>query len=786
MAKKQPKNKKSNTKIANAIVDFVTPTSFAETLLMASGPVGVGGKKLMQMASKSKMLKPVKALLGDLKIFKGQQSKYKGILNGRTPNQIKDSKYLTEKQNSLISVTSKVDELKKLTKSNGINFNKTNDYGVKKYAGGGIAGGVMHTGQHYLGEKLAHKGLSYGAKKVGTTMLGRGAGALLGSTFGAVATPMAAAYEGFKFMGTPEGEKVVNTQKTSDSIITKQGGTNSMRTWGGMGSKMQDGGAYQQMNQYQQGGQQLPGGEMEPIPGSDAVQFNGASHEQGGIELDPQTEVEGGETMDQVTMRDGGRKDYFFSSHLKHKGQPFSARHKQVLEMGGTQAEVDALAKVQERTAGRDEEDIASTEGKEQYNTGGKKNPFNNDTQRTDYYDNDHLNGLESQNTLLNQLNSDGGDAILPGYNSDGTLKGGSEYDKVSNNEFVNDEEDPNDIISRITSNLNTQRKEEVEKDIEKKKEIAAKTQAVVDEEDDDYNDADIQEDLDRITAEEEADKKKDGTEEVTEELDNINDGKGEDWRRRSGVDGLTVAAMAGQFLPAMRAMNEDPDYMSVHQAGAMSPAMSPELGRTHLKRVNMNVERERNAGDLRSMNKFIENSGMGPAGIANRMAAYGKKQQGDRQIAAQEAQINVGIANKEAAINQDSKKTNISNMMTNTQFNARQQNALNMFNEQQGARTDDFNRGADAATKDRRLMGLTSAMNTFAGINTDRLKYQAQERMAQAISGDSGVLTREEIARDLAKAHPDMGPESEDFQRLVENTYLKTLKNSTKQNKNG
>jgi hypothetical protein len=199
-----------------------------------------------------------------------------------------------------------------------------------------------------------------------------------------------------------------------------------------------------------------------------------------------------------------------------------------------------------------------------------------------------------------------------------------------------------------------------------------------------------------------------------------------------------------------------------------------------------MNVERERNAGDLRSMNKFIENSGMGPAGIANRMAAYGKKQQGDRQIAAQEAQINVGIANKEAAINQDSKKTNISNMMTNTQFNARQQNALNMFNEQQGARTDDFNRGADAATKDRRLMGLTSAMNTFAGINTDRLKYQAQERMAQAISGDSGVLTREEIARDLAKAHPDMGPESEDFQRLVENTYLKTLKNSTKQNKNG
>tara|TARA_B110000858_G_scaffold37876_2_gene42602 strand:+ start:2282 stop:4315 length:2034 start_codon:yes stop_codon:yes gene_type:complete len=674
---------------------------------------------------------------------------------------------------------------------------KTKLQRIKKYQGGGIAGGALHTGQHYLGEKALHSGLSYGAKKGLSTAVGRGAGALLGGTIGAVATPVAAAYEGFKFMGTPEGQKVVNTQKTSDAIITKKGGSNSMRTWGGMGSKMQNGGAYQQMQQYQMGGQQLPGGEMQPIPGSDAVQFNGQSHEQGGIELDQQTEVEGGETMDQVTMRDGGRKDYFFSSHLKHKGKPFSARHKQVLEMGGTQEEVDALAKIQERTAGRDEEDIATTgEDKQQYRTGGKNNPFNNDTQRTDYYDNDHLNGVESKNTLLNQLTSGGGDADLPGYNSDGTIKGGSEYNKISNNEFVNDEEDPNDILSRITSNLNKKQQKEVQDKIEDKKKKAEETQAVVDnntannnsvdEEDDDYNDEEIQEDLARITKEEEDAKNEKEGSEVTEELDSINDVKGEDWRRRSGVDGLTVAAMAGQFLPAMRAMNEDPDYMSVHQAGAMSPAMSPELGRTHLKRVSMNVERERNAGDLRSMNKFIENSGMGPAGIANRMAAYAKKQQGDRQISAQEAQINAGIANKEAAINQDSKKTNISNMMTNTQFNARQQNALNMFNEQQGARTDEFNVGADAATKDRRLMGLTSAMNTFAGINTDRLKYQAQERMAQAISGDSGVLTREEIARDLAKAHPDMGPESSDFQRLVENTYLKTLKNSTKQNKNG
>ena len=51
------------------------------------------------------------------------------------------------------------------------------------------------------------------------------------------------------------------------------------------------------------GGVRLPGGTMNPIPGSDAVEFKGKYHKQGGILLDEQTEVEGGETMDKVTMK---------------------------------------------------------------------------------------------------------------------------------------------------------------------------------------------------------------------------------------------------------------------------------------------------------------------------------------------------------------------------------------------------------------------------------------------------------------------------------------------------
>ena len=134
----------------------------------------------------------------------------------------------------------------------------------------------------------------------------------------------------------------------------------------------QEGGMYNQMQQYQQGGMQLPGGEMQQIPGSDAVQFNGASHDQGGIMLDGQTEVEGGETMDQVNMaQKGGKRDYFFSSHLKKGGRSYADMHKDILRNGGDQEEINMLAKMQEQAAGRNPKKVARLGGVVEYKHGG-------------------------------------------------------------------------------------------------------------------------------------------------------------------------------------------------------------------------------------------------------------------------------------------------------------------------------------------------------------------------------------------------------------------------------
>jgi len=129
----------------------------------------------------------------------------------------------------------------------------------------------------------------------------------------------------------------------------------------------------------QTGGVALPGGEMNPILGSDAVEFEGNTHDEGGILLDSQTEVENGETMDKVNInkkggKRGGKKDYFFSSYLKMGGKSFADKHKEILANGGNQNDINMLAKMQEKIAGRDPNQVAGLGGVIKYKGGGFKN----------------------------------------------------------------------------------------------------------------------------------------------------------------------------------------------------------------------------------------------------------------------------------------------------------------------------------------------------------------------------------------------------------------------------
>lgn len=134
------------------------------------------------------------------------------------------------------------------------------------------------------------------------------------------------------------------------------------------------------------GGVRVPGGQVVPIEGSDAVKFVGKKHSEGGIKLDPiiengkkkfKTEVEGGETMDQVMMNGGKPNDYFFSAYLKLGGKSFAKRHEEILKAGGSQKAIQDLAKKQEAVANkkgekdRGPQQIASYGGIHKYQTAG-------------------------------------------------------------------------------------------------------------------------------------------------------------------------------------------------------------------------------------------------------------------------------------------------------------------------------------------------------------------------------------------------------------------------------
>ena len=166
------------------------------------------------------------------------------------------------------------------------------------------------------------------------------------------------------------------------------------------------------------GGVNLPGGQMYQIPGSDAVEFSGQKHNEGGIMMDPVTEVEDGETMDKVNVaKTGGKRDYFFSSHLKMGGKTFADIHKEILARGGNQKEINMLARMQEKAAGRDSSKVQTAKlgGFVKYQTGGlKEKPvkpqmkdFKNSSEymkaRRQYFKD--LKAWEEQQTILEDTN---------------------------------------------------------------------------------------------------------------------------------------------------------------------------------------------------------------------------------------------------------------------------------------------------------------------------------------------------------------------------------------------
>jgi hypothetical protein len=93
----------------------------------------------------------------------------------------------------------------------------------------------------------------------------------------------------------------------------------------------------------------LKGGVAKPI-GKGAIEYVGKKHEQGGIDLPGNVEVEGGETE---------QNNYVFSATLKlPNGATYAQAHKNLIKSGATGEEIHQLALSQEAAAGRNPNEI--------------------------------------------------------------------------------------------------------------------------------------------------------------------------------------------------------------------------------------------------------------------------------------------------------------------------------------------------------------------------------------------------------------------------------------------
>ena len=170
-------------------------------------------------------------------------------------------------------------------------------------------------------------------------------------------------------------------------------------------------------------------------------------------------------------------------------------------------------------------------------------------------------------------------------------------------------------------------------------------------------------------------------------------------------------------------ASKDKPDYMS----GA------PMIGKNNLDRVRYNDARSRLQASSRAMQRSIDQSGAGPAAVLANLNLFNKEAEGLAKIDAQEKRQNAEIQHKEEKMNQYTDMVNAKNFMA----------------------VDEFNRAADAATKDRKLGAVQSGVQALAGIGRDFLQYKAQDKLAQAISGETGTYDRAKL-KDLYNTMDD------------------------------
>ena len=486
------------------------------------------------------------------------------------------------------------------------------------------------------------------------------------------------------------------------------------------------------------GAKALPGGMVAPIPGTDAVEFMGQTHEEGGIMMDPQTEVEDGETMDKVTIKRGGKRDYFFSSHLKKAGRSYADMHKDVLAMGGTQEDVDMLARMQEKSAGRDPNQVAKLGGVVEYNTGGlsqadKMANFQKILEMDPSYSRLLDYQMLQQEGQVPMMSAE----ELPTTYGDGLIGPETRFSSILGQDdlyFSN----PENLAQagqtpEMKQGFNLREKANLFAgsfgkgyDAYLNRQQLRGDGEVMDEEE--FNQMRQQEQLSKLL--------------------------------RPNMPMEAKIGAAAQFLPAVTAMftkQKDPEEFTF-TPGVSSPIVTGQVKGLRYEAPTQDEARANLMNEYLAQQRFLDTSGAGAATLSNRQSLFAKKLFADAKLGAIEAKDQLKAEAMTKQSQQKADLVNVTNELKASLANAQ----LAQKEAQRKDAVDNANiRLRNQREQEKILNRLSIASNLaqgIAGVTGDTLQYKADERIARA-TGAYGIYERDRVKNLLqGQINPDTG----------------------------
>ena len=516
----------------------------------------------------------------------------------------------------------------------------------------------------------------------------------------------------------------------------------------------------------QMGGiQPLPGGVAAPIPGSDAVEFMGNKHNESGmgsdsgIMLDEQTEVEDGETMDQVNMKHGGKRDYFFSSYLKKGGKSYADMHKNILAMGGSQEDINMLARMQEKAAGRDPKQVAKLGGVVQYQRAGAKIPL------------EILRQAYPGENILNYTYPDAAQQKLDKNFAEGNYL--YDDDDIT---FV-DSYGMNFVPDVMKQMPVRYLPEEVRLDRRYDKQLQGSPLAQADMRFAPVDYVDIEET-------EEDDALPFDTKEVVRKNDpeafaKLYPQEAKDIAALNKILNRQVpteakVAFGAQFLPAIGAMltkQKDPEQFE-YTSGFTSPIITERVKGLKYQAPTQDEARARLDSSYLGQLRFLDTSGVGMGTqLANRQALFARKLQAEGTLGAQEAKDKLTAEN---LTKQSQAKADI----TNAQNELRTATANAQLIQREAARkqaVDAANTQLRNARENEKVVNRLNILNNLSrGIATgagDLMAYKASDRLARA-TGQYGIYDRDKIKNALRNM-PEYANTPDDELNIIVNNIM-------------